>query len=160
MLADAASSSGRLEGGSPRCPVNPLKPPARSHEIRVALVGVGNCASSLVQGVEFYKDAADTEEVPGLMHVRFGDYHVGDLNFVAAFDVDEAKVGLDLSEAIIAGGENNTFHIADVPTTGGSPSSAATPWTAWAATTARPSPSPPPNRSMSSRPSRMPGSTS
>ncbi|WP_051215229.1 inositol-3-phosphate synthase [Granulicoccus phenolivorans] len=91
--------------------------PARSHEIRVALVGVGNCASSLVQGVEFYKDAADTEEVPGLMHVRFGDYHVGDLNFVAAFDVDEAKVGLDLSEAIIAG-ENNTFHIADVPTTG------------------------------------------
>ncbi len=85
--------------------------------IRVAIVGVGNCASSLVQGVEYYKDADATTSVPGLMHVKFGDYHVNDVEFVAAFDVDDKKVGKDLAEAINAS-ENNTIKIADVPTTG------------------------------------------
>src|SRR6478752_5402360 len=85
--------------------------------VRVAIVGVGNCASSLVQGVEYYKDADATGTVPGLMHVTFGDYHVSDVEFVAAFDVDDKKVGKDLSEAINAS-ENNTIKIADVPTTG------------------------------------------
>ncbi|WP_256793106.1 inositol-3-phosphate synthase [Terrabacter sp. Ter38] len=85
--------------------------------VRVAIVGVGNCASSLVQGVEYYKDADATTGVPGLMHVKFGEYHVSDVEFVAAFDVDDKKVGKDLSEAINAS-ENNTIKIADVPTTG------------------------------------------
>jgi len=75
-------------------------------KVRVAIVGVGNCASSLVQGLEYYRDAADDTRVPGLMHVRFGDYHVSDVEVVAAFDVDAKKVGLDLSEAISAS-ENN-----------------------------------------------------
>ena len=86
-------------------------------KIRVALVGVGNCAASLVQGVRFYADADPTERVPGLMHVQFGPYHVGDVEFVAAFDVDAKKVGQDLSEAIVAS-ENNTITFCDVPTTG------------------------------------------
>lgn len=85
--------------------------------IRVAIVGVGNCASSLVQGVHYYKDAPDDEEVPGLMHVRFGDYHVRDVEFVAAFDVDGKKVGMDLADAINAS-ENNTIRLCDVPPTG------------------------------------------
>ncbi len=85
--------------------------------IRVAIAGVGNCASSLVQGVEYYKDADPHGSVPGLMHVVFGDYHVRDVEFVAAFDVDDTKVGKDLSEAINAS-ENNTITIAEVPTTG------------------------------------------
>ena len=85
--------------------------------IRVAIVGVGNCAASLVQGVEYYRDADPELIVPGLMHVKFGDYHVNDVQFVAAFDVDEKKVGLDLAEAIGAS-ENNTIKIADVPPTG------------------------------------------
>src|SRR6476469_6671654 len=85
--------------------------------VRVAIVGVGNCASSLVQGVEYYKDADATTGVPGLMHVKFGEYHVGDVQFVAAFDVDDKKVGKDLSEAINAS-ENNTIKICDVPTLG------------------------------------------
>ncbi|MDN5768909.1 MAG: inositol-3-phosphate synthase, partial [Humibacillus sp.] len=85
--------------------------------VRVAIVGVGNCASSLVQGVEFYKDADATATVPGLMHVTFGEYHVSDVEFVAAFDVDDKKVGKDLAEAINAS-ENNTIKIADVPTSG------------------------------------------
>ncbi|CAB0831141.1 inositol-3-phosphate synthase [Corynebacterium diphtheriae bv. mitis] len=85
--------------------------------IRVAIAGVGNCASSLVQGVEYYKDASPDQQVPGLMHVQFGDYHVGDIEFVAAFDVDHAKVGLDLSEAINAS-ENCTIRLCDVPETG------------------------------------------
>ncbi len=85
--------------------------------VRVAIVGVGNCAASLVQGVEFYKDADPGTRVPGLMHVQFGDYHVGDVEFVAAFDVDAKKVGRDLSEAIGAS-ENNTIKFADVPPTG------------------------------------------
>ncbi len=85
--------------------------------VRVAIVGVGNCASSLVQGVHYYKDADPDVRVPGLMHVKFGDYHVGDVEFVAAFDVDAKKVGRDLSEAIVAS-ENNTIKITDVPPTG------------------------------------------
>jgi myo-inositol-1-phosphate synthase len=85
--------------------------------VRVAIVGVGNCASSLVQGVEYYKDADPSTRVPGLMHVQFGDYHVSDLEFVAAFDVDAKKVGQDLAHAINAS-ENNTIKIADVAPTG------------------------------------------
>ncbi|MFL6081844.1 MAG: inositol-3-phosphate synthase [Mycobacterium sp.] len=85
-------------------------------EVRVAIVGVGNCASSLVQGVQYYHDADETATVPGLMHVRLGPYHVRDVKFVAAFDVDAKKVGFDLSEAIFAS-ENNTIKIADVPPT-------------------------------------------
>jgi len=85
--------------------------------IRVAIVGVGNCASSLVQGVHYYRDADPASTVPGLMHVKFGEYHVNDVQFVAAFDVDDKKVGKDLAEAIIAS-ENNTITFADVPTTG------------------------------------------
>ncbi len=85
--------------------------------IRVAIVGVGNCASSLVQGVEYYRHADPASSVPGLMHVQFGPYHVSDLQFVAAFDVDAKKVGFDLSEAI-GNSENNTIKIADVPPLG------------------------------------------
>ncbi len=85
--------------------------------VRVAIVGVGNCASSLVQGVHYYRDADVESRVPGLMHVRFGEYHVGDIEFVAALDVDGKKVGLDIAEAITAS-ENNTIKICDVPPTG------------------------------------------
>ena len=88
-----------------------------STSVRVAIVGVGNCASSLVQGVEYYKDAEANTTVPGLMHVEFGPYHVRDVQFVAEFDVDAKKVGFDLSEAIFAS-ENNTIKIADVPPSG------------------------------------------
>src|SRR3974390_1693177 len=86
-------------------------------KVRIAIVGVGNCASSLVQGLEYYKDAADGARVPGLMHVRFGPYHISDVQVVAAFDVDAKKVGRDLAEAIRAS-ENNTIKIAEVPPTG------------------------------------------
>ena len=85
-----------------------------NHPIRVAIVGVGNCAASLVQGVQYYQNAEAGTKVPGLMHVEFGQYHVNDVHFVAAFDVDSKKVGLDLSDAIGAS-ENNTIKIADVP---------------------------------------------
>lgn len=88
-----------------------------SSTIRVAIAGVGNCATSLIQGVEYYREAPPEERVPGLMHVVFGDYHVGDVEFVAAFDVDDAKVGKDLSEATDAS-MNCTIKIATVPTTG------------------------------------------
>ena len=87
-----------------------------TNEVRVAIVGVGNCASSLVQGVQYYRDADPNSTVPGLMHVTLGPYHVRDVKFVAAFDVDAKKVGFDLSEAIFAS-ENNTIKIADVPPT-------------------------------------------
>jgi myo-inositol-1-phosphate synthase len=85
--------------------------------VRVAIVGVGNCAASLVQGVHFYADADPASAVPGLMHVKFGDYHIRDVEFVAAFDVDAKKVGFDLAEAIGAS-ENNTIKICDVPPQG------------------------------------------
>jgi myo-inositol-1-phosphate synthase len=85
--------------------------------IRVAIVGVGNCAASLVQGVHYSADADPSAAVPGLMHVQFGDYHVRDIEFVAAFDVDAKKVGFDLSDAIVSS-ENNTIKICDVPPLG------------------------------------------
>jgi myo-inositol-1-phosphate synthase len=85
--------------------------------VRVAIVGVGNCAASLVQGVEYYRDADPESRVPGLMHVQLGEYHIRDIEFVAAFDVDGKKVGTDLSEAIGAS-QNNTIKIADVPPLG------------------------------------------
>ena len=85
--------------------------------VRVAVVGVGNCATSLIQGVHYYRDASPEQTVPGLMHVELGPYHVRDVEFVAAFDVDDKKVGKDLSEAINAS-ENNTIKICDVPTLG------------------------------------------
>jgi myo-inositol-1-phosphate synthase len=85
--------------------------------IRVAIVGVGNCASSLIQGVEYYRTADPNDRVPGLMHVKFGDYHVGDVEFVAAFDVDAKKVGQDLAAAI-SSSENNTIQFCDVAPTG------------------------------------------
>jgi myo-inositol-1-phosphate synthase len=86
----------------------------QTEKVRVAIVGVGNCASSFVQGVEYYKDADPTQPVPGLMHVDLGGYHVNDIEFTAAFDIDADKVGKDLSEAIWAG-QNNTIKFADVP---------------------------------------------
>src|ERR1700676_2754602 len=86
-------------------------------KVRIAIAGVGNCASSLVQGLEYYKDADDGARVPGLMHVRFGPYHVNDAEVVAPFDVDAKKGGCDLAEAILAS-ENNTIKIADVPPAG------------------------------------------
>ena len=85
--------------------------------VRVAIAGVGNCATSLIQGVEYYRGADPDASVPGLMHVKFGDYHVSDVEFVAAFDVDAKKVGFDLSDAI-NNSENNTIKIADVPPLG------------------------------------------
>ena len=83
-------------------------------EVRVAIVGLGNCANSLIQGVEYYKNAPDDEQVPGLMHVRLGGYHISDIKFVAAFDVDSKKVGLDISDAMWAS-ENNTIKFSEVP---------------------------------------------
>ena len=85
--------------------------------INVAIIGVGNCASSLVQGVHYYQKAKEKEMVPGLMHVNLGGYHICDINFVAAIDIDKNKVGKDLSEAIFTP-PNNTFKFTDVPTTG------------------------------------------
>jgi myo-inositol-1-phosphate synthase len=86
-------------------------------KVRVAIVGVGNCANSLIQGVHYYREASPKDFVPGLMHVDLGGYHVRDIEFVAAFDVDRKKVGADVSEAMWAGA-NNTVKFADVPTLG------------------------------------------
>ncbi len=85
--------------------------------VRVAIIGVGNCATSLIQGVHYYQDADPAGSVPGLMHVKFGEYHVSDIEFVAAFDVDAKKVGFDLADATAAS-ENNTIKICDVPPLG------------------------------------------
>ena len=90
--------------------------PARK-KVRVAIVGVGNCASSLIQGVQFYRNANEADKVPGLMHVNLGGYHIRDIEFVAAFDIDREKVGRDLSEAIFRG-QNNTVKFASVPKMG------------------------------------------
>ena len=90
---------------------------ASDGRVRVAIVGVGNCASSLVQGVEYYRDADDEQFVPGLMHVNLGGYHIRDIEFVAAIDIDVEKVGKDLSEAIFSG-QNNTIKFSDVPKLG------------------------------------------
>jgi myo-inositol-1-phosphate synthase len=86
----------------------------KNGKVRVAIVGVGNCASSFVQGVHYYRNASRTDFVPGLMHVDLGGYHISDIEFVAAFDIDKKKVGLDLSKAIFAG-PNNTVKFSDVP---------------------------------------------
>lgn len=83
-------------------------------KVRVAIIGVGNCASSLVQGVHYYRNAADTDRIPGLMHVNLGGYHISDIEFTAAFDINITKVGKDLSEAIFAE-PNNTYKFTDVP---------------------------------------------
>jgi len=83
-------------------------------KVRVAIIGVGDCASALIQGVQFYQNAADDQFIPGLMHARLGDYHISDIEFTAAFDIDVEKVGKDLSEAIWAG-PNNTIKFSDVP---------------------------------------------
>ena len=89
----------------------------RDDKVRVAIVGVGNCANSLIQGVEYYKDADPNESIPGLMHVDLGGYHVNDIEFVAAFDIDQEKVGKDLSDAIWSG-QNDTYKFAEVPNMG------------------------------------------
>ena len=86
-------------------------------KINVAIIGVGNCASSLVQGVHYYRDARDDQFVPGLMHVNLGGYHISDINFVAALDIDKNKVGKDLAKVIFTA-PNNTFKFCEVPTTG------------------------------------------
>ena len=86
-------------------------------KVRVAIIGVGNCASSLVQGVYYYHNAAEDEFVPGLMHVNLGGYHVRDIEFSAAFDIDQNKVGKDLSEAIYEL-PNNTYRFCEVPKLG------------------------------------------
>src|SRR5690349_10480319 len=86
----------------------------KNNKVRVAIIGVGNCASSLVHGVHFYKDAPEDEAVPGLMHVSLGGYHIRDIEFTAAFDINTTKVGKDLSEAIYAE-PNNTYKFCDVP---------------------------------------------
>jgi myo-inositol-1-phosphate synthase len=86
-------------------------------KIRVGIVGVGNCASALVQGIEYYRNADESDEIPGLMHSRVGPYHVGDIEFSCAFDVDSVKVGVDLAKAI-GSGLNNTIQFADVPDSG------------------------------------------
>ena len=93
------------------------RPPKRRRPIRVAIIGVGNCASSLVQGVHYYRNAKPGAKIPGLMHVDLGGYHLRDVEFVAAFDVDRNKVGKDLADAIYAA-PNNTYRFADVPKTG------------------------------------------
>jgi myo-inositol-1-phosphate synthase len=85
--------------------------------INVAIIGVGNCASSLVQGVYYYKNAKEGHSIPGIMHINLGGYHISDINFVAAIDIDKNKVGKDLAEAIFTP-PNNTFKFTDVPTTG------------------------------------------
>ena len=91
---------------------------ARDEKVRVAIVGVGNCASSFVQGVQYYKDADPAEQVPGLMHVDLGGYHISDIEFTAAFDIDADKVGKDLSEAIFAGQNNTLKFDTEVPKLG------------------------------------------
>jgi myo-inositol-1-phosphate synthase len=93
---------------------NETEPAKANHKVRVAIVGVGNCASSLIQGRYYYENAKPTDSVPGLMHVKLGDYHVRDVEFVAAFDIDKEKVGKDVSEAIFSG-QNNTIKFMDVP---------------------------------------------
>ncbi len=103
------SAKGKAEGGSARREARQEK-----GKINVAIVGVGNCASSLVQGRYFYQDAEEGQFIPGLMHVNLGGYHVRDINFVAAIDIDQNKVGKDLSEAVFTT-PNNTIRLADVP---------------------------------------------
>lgn len=93
------------------------KKPSAPKKVRVAIIGVGNCASSFVQGLHYYQDAPVDTSVPGLMHTVLGDYHVGDIEVVAAFDIDKNKVGKDVAEAIYTT-PNNTYKFADVPKLG------------------------------------------
>ena len=82
--------------------------------VKVAITGIGNCASALVQGVHYYRNVKTSEEIPGVMHARFGDYHIGDIEFVAAFEVNDSKIGKDLSEAIFVE-PGNCARFAEVP---------------------------------------------
>ena len=106
----------------------PVSASYQRDKVRVAIVGVGNCASAFVQGVQYYRDADPTKRVPGLMHVELGGYHVRDIEFTAAFDIDSTKVGKDLGQAIWAG-QNNTIKFATgaraFPRSWASPSTAA-----------------------------------
>jgi myo-inositol-1-phosphate synthase len=111
--SESVLSRGR-PGSRPATTLEGIQGATNMEPVNVAIVGVGNCASSLVQGVHYYKDAPDDQEVPGLMHVNLGGYHVRDINFVAAFDVDANKVGRELGVAIFTE-PNNTIKFADVP---------------------------------------------
>src|SRR3990172_1633 len=93
------------------------KEPTTVGKVNVAIIGVGNCASSLVQGVHYYRHAKEDDLIPGLMHTTLGGYHISDIDFVAAFDIDKNKVGKDLAEAIFTK-PNNTFKFTDVPLSG------------------------------------------
>src|SRR4029453_3520245 len=118
------------EGGNeaPQAPSASQKGAHDMSKVRLAIVGVGNCASSLVQGLEYYKDADPEDRVPGLMHAQPGPYHVSDVEIVAAFDVDAKKVGKDVAEAIVSE-PNNTIRFPDGPPTGGPGKRGATPAT-------------------------------
>src|SRR2546422_9036618 len=109
-----ASKNGSRHNGK-AATATTLKTSSRSRrKVRVAILGVGNCASSLVQGVEYYKDAKPGASIPGLMHVELGGYHIRDIEFSAAFDIDKEKVGKDLADAIFSG-HNNTVKFSEVP---------------------------------------------
>jgi len=112
LFEDDSAPTGKAQPGAA-----PAGNDAAGGAINVAIIGLGNCASSLIQGIHFYREARDDEDVPGLMHVRLGGYHVSDINLVAAVDVDANKVGKDVAEAIFTP-PNNTFQFAEVPTTG------------------------------------------
>jgi len=112
---EAPQRRGRAPG--PERGLRPSEGRSKARKIRVAIVGVGNCASSLVQGIHYYRNAKPGQRIPGLMHIDLGGYHVRDIEFVAAFDVDKNKVGKDLADAIYAA-PNNTYRFADVPKTG------------------------------------------
>jgi myo-inositol-1-phosphate synthase len=106
-----------ISNGAPQNGAHPNGTRSDDGKVRVAIVGVGNCANSFIQGVQYYKDADPDAQVPGLMHVDLGGYHVKDIEFVAAFDIDSEKVGKDLSEAIWSG-QNDTIKFAEVPNLG------------------------------------------
>jgi myo-inositol-1-phosphate synthase len=116
-MASNGKSNGKSAVKASAAQGNGRGPKRSDGKIRVAIVGVGNCASSLVQGRYYYENAKDDEFVPGLMHVNLGGYHIRDIDFVAAFDVDKNKVGKDLSEAIYTK-PNNTYVFQQVPHTG------------------------------------------
>src|SRR5436309_2150630 len=113
MATGKNGNGARLNGRASRSTT--VRSDSRSRrKVRVAILGVGNCASSLVQGVEYYRDAKPGASIPGLMHVDLGGYHIRDIEFSAAFDIDKDKVGKDLADAIFSG-QNNTIKFADVP---------------------------------------------
>ena len=108
------NGNGSRHNGKAAAPATLKTSPRSRRKVRVAILGVGNCASSLVQGVEYYKDAKPGASIPGLMHVELGGYHIRDIEFSAAFDIDKEKVGKDLADAIFSG-HNNTVKFAEVP---------------------------------------------